>query len=77
MDRIQTMSWGSILEPIGSRYGSVLVHTKDVVNLWQHEVVKHLQIGLTIYVPVKKYGLMRLFFINPIHTTSFSPEGLS
>ena len=55
MDRIQTMSWGSILEPIGSRYGSVLVQTKDVFNLWQHEVaIKHLQIGLTIDVPLKK-----------------------
>ena len=54
MDRIQTMSWGSILEPIGSRYGSFLVHTKDVFNLRQHEVVKHLQIDLAIDVPVKK-----------------------
>ena len=48
------MSWGSIREPIGSRCGSVLVHTKDVFNLWQHEFVKHLQIGLAIDVPVKK-----------------------
>ena len=57
MDRIQTMSCGFILEPIGSRYGSVLVHTEDILNLWEHEVVKHLQIGLAIdhvEVPVKK-----------------------
>ena len=54
IDRIQTMSCGSILVPIGSRYGSVLVHTEDIFNLLQHEVVKHLQIGLAIDVPVKK-----------------------
>ena len=54
MDRIQTKSWSSILEPISSSYGSVVVHTKDVFNLWQHEGVKHLQIGLAIDVPVKK-----------------------
>ena len=53
MDRIQTMSWGSILEQMGSRYGSILVHTENVFNLWQHEVVKHLQIGLAIHIPVK------------------------
>ena len=77
MDRIQAMSCGSILEPIGSRYGSVLVHTEDIFNLWQHEVVKLLQIGLPIDVP-KKYGPMKLFLTNSIHTVSFSPEeGLS
>ena len=54
MDRIQTMSCGSILEPIGSRYGSVLVHTEDTFNLWQHEFVKHLQIDLAIDVPANK-----------------------
>ena len=48
------MSRGSILEPIVSRYGSALVHTKVVFNLWQHKVVKHLEIGLVIDVPVKK-----------------------
>ena len=39
---------------MGSRYGSILVHTKDVFNLWQHGVAKHLQIGPAIDVPVKK-----------------------
>ena len=39
---------------MGSRCGSILVHTKDVFNLWQYGVVKHLQIGLAYDVPVKK-----------------------